>query len=225
MYHVTNLAAYKATERRSVLGDQASRRLLYPHSLATSFIPLQLTHTPASPAHGLSGPFLSCVYLSLIKVTPSWPTHTGGPDSQVLGDLEVYSARGFYPVRLWCWTRARSATCAATTGLCQDNFSDFEQGARLACRFGYSRHLHRFVSPAWNSSNSSHGWASCLTSLWKVPWCWSKVLEHSELYSSTGACKVSRSLHELLVGSSFSKFLSWAGLFVLKSWVTNWNDT
>lgn len=183
MYHVTNLVGYKATKRGSVLGDQTSWRMPYPLSLAMSFVPLQLTHTPASPAHGLGGPFLSCVYLSLIKVTPSWPSHTGGPDSRFWGS--------------WKSTlHVRVLSCVALM---------LNQGrvCHMCCIFGvfaWTTFLILNKGLTWPAQilfllletlqTLLMGGEAAWPPLWKVPWCWSKVLEHSELYSSTGACNV-----------------------------------
>lgn len=65
--------------------------------------------------------------------------------SQVLGDLEIHST---LEGSILCSSDAEPGPGLPRAlhlwGLCLDNFSDFEQGAHLACRFGHSHHPHRF---------------------------------------------------------------------------------
>lgn len=105
-----------------------------------SFLPFQIPPQPLLP-------MVLVVPFSHVFTFHSWKQHL--PDlvspvglTAVLGDLEV------------CSTLEGSSLCGSHAepgpglphvlhlwGLCLDSFSDFEQGAHLACRFGHSRPL------------------------------------------------------------------------------------
>lgn len=164
-------------------------------------MPLLLPHRPAFPAHGLGRPFSH-------KSNTFRAWSYGGPGSQVLGDGEIYSTRSHWrALSRAAQTRREGWVChtCCIYGSSPGQLSGLEQGARLACRFGYSRHLRSFCL----SCSKLFSWPGKLLYLlsgslpdaglrcWHIPRRLPALVPAEHPWS----------LHESLVGSSFSQFL------------------